>query len=78
MFCIGEKKEERETGVTMEVCAKQLEPLAKALDAKQWDSVAIAYEPVWVSPINPSTNQQRHWHHTEAAVKLSFVSRRLN
>lgn len=31
----------------MEVCAKQLEPLAKALDAKDWDSVDIAYEPVW-------------------------------
>lgn len=49
MFCIGEKKEERESGVTMEVCAKQLEPLAKAIDAKMWESVAIAYEPVWVS-----------------------------
>ena len=45
MFCIGEKKEERESGVTMEVCAKQLEPLAKALDASDWDSIAIAYEP---------------------------------
>lgn len=47
MFCIGEKKEERESGVTMEVCAKQLAPLAKALEAKEWESVAIAYEPVW-------------------------------
>ena len=42
---IGEKKEEREAGTTMEVCAKQLEPLAKALDAQDWDSVDIAYEP---------------------------------
>jgi len=47
MFCIGEKKEERESGVTMDVCAKQLEPLAKILDISEWDSVAIAYEPVW-------------------------------
>lgn len=44
---IGEKKEEREAGTTMQVCAKQLEPLAKALDAQDWDSVDIAYEPVW-------------------------------
>ena len=36
MFAIGEKKEERETGVTMEVCAKQLEPLAKLLESKDW------------------------------------------
>lgn len=47
MFAIGEKKEERESGVTMKVCAKQLEPLAKALDPKDWANVAIAYEPVW-------------------------------
>jgi triosephosphate isomerase len=47
MFCIGEKKEEREAGTTMTVCAQQLEPLVKALDAKDWDMVAIAYEPVW-------------------------------
>jgi triosephosphate isomerase len=47
MFCIGEKKEEREAGTTMKVCAEQLEPLVKELDAKDWDMVAIAYEPVW-------------------------------
>jgi triosephosphate isomerase len=47
MFAIGEKKEERESGVTMEVCAKQLEPLAKLLEPKDWANVAIAYEPVW-------------------------------
>ena len=47
MFAIGEKKEERESGITMDVCAKQLEPLAKALEPKDWESIAIAYEPVW-------------------------------
>jgi triosephosphate isomerase len=47
MFAIGEKKEERETGVTMKVCAKQLEPLAKLLGPKDWANVSIAYEPVW-------------------------------
>jgi triosephosphate isomerase len=47
MFCIGEKKEEREAGTTMKVCAEQLTPLVKVLDAKDWDMVAIAYEPVW-------------------------------
>ena len=47
MFAIGEKKEEREAGTTMAVCASQLEPLAKVLAPADWDSVAIAYEPVW-------------------------------
>ena len=41
MFAIGEKKDEREKGVTMKVCAKQLEPLAKVLEAKDWENVAI-------------------------------------
>jgi triosephosphate isomerase len=47
MFCIGEQKEERESGSTMCVCNDQLDPLVKVLDVKDWDSVAIAYEPVW-------------------------------
>lgn len=47
MFAIGEKKEEREAGITMDVCAKQLAPAAKLLDEKDWENVAIAYEPVW-------------------------------
>ena len=45
MFAIGEKKEEREGGTTMEVCAKQLAPLIAILkdggDAA-WENVAIA------------------------------------
>jgi len=47
MFAIGEKKEDREAGVTMDVCAKQLEPAGKLLDESDWENVAIAYEPVW-------------------------------
>jgi len=47
MFAIGEKKEEREAGTTMDVCAKQLEPAAKLLEEADWENVAIAYEPVW-------------------------------
>jgi triosephosphate isomerase len=31
----------------MEVCAKQLAPLAKLLEPTDWDKIAIAYEPVW-------------------------------
>merc|ERR1711935_831850 len=47
MFAIGEKKEQREEGVTMEVCASQLAPTAKLLSEEDWANVAIAYEPVW-------------------------------
>lgn len=47
MFCIGEKKEEREAGTTLEVCASQMEPAAKLLAKEDWAKVSIAYEPVW-------------------------------
>lgn len=47
MFCIGEKKEEREKGVTMKVCAAQMEPLKKVLKTQDWANISIAYEPVW-------------------------------
>jgi triosephosphate isomerase (TIM) len=47
MFAIGEKQEQREAGTTMDVCAAQLEPLAKLLSVEDWANIAIAYEPVW-------------------------------
>jgi triosephosphate isomerase len=47
MFAIGEKKEERENGTTMEVCAAQLKPALTILSEADWANVAIAYEPVW-------------------------------
>lgn len=47
MFAIGEKKEEREAGTTMDVCSSQLEPLKGVLAPEDWDKIAIAYEPVW-------------------------------
>lgn len=42
MFAIGEKKEERENGTTMDVCAKQLAPAAALLSEDDWKNVAIA------------------------------------
>jgi triosephosphate isomerase (TIM) len=47
MFCVGEKKEDREAGTTMEVCSLQLEALKQVLEIGEWESIAIAYEPVW-------------------------------
>eukprot|EP00587_Corethron_hystrix_P017074 CAMPEP_0113331100 /NCGR_PEP_ID=MMETSP0010_2-20120614/22260_1 /TAXON_ID=216773 ORGANISM="Corethron hystrix, Strain 308" /NCGR_SAMPLE_ID=MMETSP0010_2 /ASSEMBLY_ACC=CAM_ASM_000155 /LENGTH=268 /DNA_ID=CAMNT_0000194247 /DNA_START=311 /DNA_END=1117 /DNA_ORIENTATION=- /assembly_acc=CAM_ASM_000155 len=46
-FCIGEKKEEREAGITMKVCAEQLEAASKVLSEDDWAKTTIAYEPVW-------------------------------
>ena len=39
-FCIGEKKEERENGTTMTVCASQMKPLADILDKEEWANIS--------------------------------------
>jgi len=44
VFAIGEKKEDREAGTTMQVLVKQLEQVKGLLDPAR---VVIAYEPVW-------------------------------
>ena len=40
MLCIGEKKEEREAGTTMDVCAAQLKPCAEILSKEDWANVS--------------------------------------
>lgn len=40
MLCIGEKKEEREAGTTMDVCAEQLKPVADILSKEDWANVS--------------------------------------
>jgi len=43
MLCIGEKKEEREAGTTMEVCASQLKPVADVLSKDDWANVSSEF-----------------------------------
>merc|ERR1712137_187096 len=45
--CIGEKLDEREAGITFDVIARQLTPIAEALSLQDWSNVVLAYEPVW-------------------------------
>jgi triosephosphate isomerase len=45
VYCIGESLQERESGVTNTVLAKQLEHFKNAVT--KWDNLVIAYEPVW-------------------------------
>merc|ERR1711973_478306 len=45
--CIGEKLEEREAGKTEEVCFTQLKAIVDNVQGNSWDSVVLAYEPVW-------------------------------
>jgi len=47
ILCIGELKEERESGETFSVCDTQLTEGLKGVDAAAMKNVVIAYEPVW-------------------------------
>jgi len=43
--CIGEKKEDRESGRTMDVCIPQIDAIVA--NTSDWGKMVIAYEPVW-------------------------------
>jgi enolase len=45
MLCIGELLEERQTGNTVDVCARQMKAVMPKVS--DWSRVVIAYEPVW-------------------------------
>merc|ERR1712066_56055 len=47
ILCIGELKEERESGETFNVCDTQLTKGLAGVTAEQMANVVIAYEPVW-------------------------------
>jgi triosephosphate isomerase len=45
ILCIGETLEERKSGVTLKVCARQLDAVSAII--KDWSKIVVAYEPVW-------------------------------
>jgi triosephosphate isomerase len=47
IFCVGETLAERETGVTEQVVARQLEVILNHVGAQAVSKAVIAYEPVW-------------------------------
>jgi triosephosphate isomerase (TIM) len=47
MLCIGESLEERESGKTGKVNARQLQAVVDEITEGQWGKVVVAYEPVW-------------------------------
>ena len=66
MLCIGELLEERESGKTGEVNARQLQAVVDQITESQWGNVVIAYEPVWaIGTGKVATPQQAQDTHAE-------------
>lgn len=47
VVCIGESLADRESGATLAVVRRQLEPVLERLEGSLLSSIVIAYEPVW-------------------------------
>ncbi|MFI3294606.1 MAG: triose-phosphate isomerase [Rikenellaceae bacterium] len=47
IYCVGEKLEEREAGSHFDVCRAQIQEVVFGLTAEQFETLVIAYEPVW-------------------------------
>lgn len=47
IICVGETLEEREQGITQEVCRRQVERGLAGLSSAQVETLVIAYEPIW-------------------------------
>jgi len=45
--CVGETLDERKKNHTWSVIEKQLNAIAAAVKADEWDKLVVAYEPVW-------------------------------
>ncbi len=59
VYCIGEKKEERESGIEQDVIAAQLQEGLADVSYAQAEKIIIAYEPVWSvgTDVIPAGNQ---------------------
>ena len=47
IVCVGETREERESGITRDVVKRQVNGAFQSLSADEFDGTVIAYEPVW-------------------------------
>lgn len=64
MLCIGETLEERDQGITMDVCRRQLQAVLDEVGVAGFRNLVVAYEPVWAigtgKTASPEQAQQVH------------------
>ena len=72
IFCIGEKKEEREAGRHFEVVTAQVKNVLFELTAEEMAKVVVAYEPVWaIGTGKTATAEQAQEIHAEIRKVLA-------
>ena len=66
IVCVGERQEERESGKATYVVEQQLKALENQCSQEVWESITIAYEPVWAIgtglTATPDQAQDMHAH----------------
>ena len=73
MLCVGETLEERDTGRTFEVLARQLKAL-KAVKPAQVERVSVAYEPVWaIGTGRTASPEQAQEAHAECRARIADI-----
>ena len=72
VFCIGETLEERESGVTEQVVARQIQAVIDAVGVQAFADIVIAYEPVWAigTGVTASAQQAQDVH---AFIRAMFA-----
>ena len=65
IVCLGELKEQRDAGKTLEVIEQQVEGSLAGISSSQMEGIVIAYEPVWAIgtgrvPATPQQAQEVH------------------
>lgn len=59
ILCVGETLEQRENGTTLAICNGQIDAVMNVVGAERFESVVVAYEPVWAIGTGKSATSEQ-------------------